>query len=139
MRVYSVASKSLRIELRRDLVPHLDQVAVPVTRKDVSFAGTELSVLDNRPSGLFDRVGNTRDTVRVGQSEPEMGDGTGSARLSPRALEYEDIARSGCLGLEKLGASIHRDHPEHLLVELEGTIDVGDAEGEVCQPECGDH
>src|SRR2546427_1196392 len=134
-----LAAVALSDGISRQLVPHLDLVPVRIRKEHVRLSGDEFAAMLDLATRALDSERGLVDVARVSEPETEVLD---AARLSDAVsafLKDEDVARAWRLRLEKMLLPIDGEHPEHVVVELERSVQIAHRQGEVGQSERFDH
>ena len=124
----------------RQLVPHLDLVAVRVFEKDIGLARDKLASLGDFPARLLNGACSLVDVPRIRQAEAEVSDAAGLSDLVALAdLENNDVLAAGRLRLDETPLTVNRQHAKHVMVKLKRPIEIADGECEVGEAEGFDH
>src|SRR5438876_4436522 len=123
----------------RQLVPHLDLVPVGIRKEHVRLSRDEFAAMLDLATRALDGERGLVDVARVGEPETEVLDAARLSNAVSTFLEDEDVARAWRLRLEEMRLPIDGKHAEHIVVELERSIQVAHCQGEVGQPERFDH
>src|SRR2546423_8204395 len=121
------------------LEPDFDPVSVEISGEQIGFSWDELRALENRTPRLPNGFRGSLDLFRIHETEPEMGDAFHLADLPPVLLEHDHVVATGSLRLNHSGFAVRRSDAQNLLVELEGTVRIGDGQPDVRQPIGPDH
>src|ERR1700738_3440356 len=132
-------SISLSRGIHRQLVPHFDLVSIGIGKEHVRLAGTELSAMEDLSARSLNCRGGAVDVPRIGELKTEMLDAARSPDILRSLLEHENVVRSRSLGLKEVLVTIYGHHAEHVVIELERSLEIGHGDREMGESERFDH
>src|SRR5712671_4686378 len=121
--------------IRRQFVPDLHLVPIRIGEEDVRLSGNELAPVLDLSARALDGAHGLVDVARVSQTEPKVLDAAGASYVVGALLQDQNVARSGCLRLDELWLPINGQHPEHVVVELERSLEIAHCQREMGQSE----
>lgn len=74
----------------------------------------------------LDRFRRPIDVTSIGEPKTEVFDAARSTDVFCSFLQHKDVTRSGSLSLKKIHFPIKGDHPEHIVIELERSVEIAD-------------